>query len=60
MTKRPAPFLFPAAVRKRVVAAFDGGRITSDGGVMRLAATEQCLGIADSLVSLQSLGLIAQ
>jgi hypothetical protein len=41
------PFAFPAVQRKKVVAAFDGGRLTSDGGVMLLAAAERRLGIAD-------------
>jgi hypothetical protein len=31
-----APFGFPAVDRKKPVAAFDGGRTTSDGGVMLL------------------------
>ncbi len=44
-----APFLFPAVGRKKVIADFDGGRITSDGGVMLLAAAERRLGIADRL-----------
>jgi hypothetical protein len=43
------PFSFPAVVRKKVTAAFDGGRLTSDGGVMLLAAAERRLGIADRL-----------
>ena len=30
-----SPFRFPAVHRKKVAAAFDGGRLTSDGGVMR-------------------------
>ena len=30
------PFSFPAVERKKVTAAFDGGRISSDGGVMLL------------------------
>jgi len=47
-----APFLFPATGRKKVTAAFDGGRITSDGGVMLLAAAERRLGIADGLAGL--------
>jgi hypothetical protein len=47
-----APFLFPAIGRKKVTAAFDGGRITSDGGVLLLAAAEQRLGIAQRLASL--------
>jgi hypothetical protein len=46
------PFSFPAVERKRVTAAFDGGRITSDGGIMLLAAVEQQLGLADRLASL--------
>jgi hypothetical protein len=33
------PFSFPAVCRKKVTAAFDGGRLTSDGGVMLLAMT---------------------
>jgi len=45
------PFHFPAVHRKKVTAAFDGGRITSDGGVMLLAA-ERRLGIADKLAAL--------
>ena len=46
------PFLFPAVGRKKVTAAFDGGRITSDGGVMLLAAAERRLGVADRLAGL--------
>ena len=47
-----SPFLFPAVGRKKVTAAFDGGRITSDGGVMLLAAAERRLEIAARLASL--------
>src|SRR5512136_1559008 len=43
------PFSFPAVRFKKVTAAFDGGRITSDGGVMLLAMAEHRLGIADRL-----------
>ena len=43
------PFSFPAVERKKVTAAFDGGRMTSDGGVMLLAAVEKELGLADRL-----------
>jgi hypothetical protein len=43
------PFLFPAVERKKVIAAFDGGRLTSDGGVMLLACAERRLGLADRL-----------
>ena len=43
------PFAFPAVQRKKVTAAFDGGRITSDGGVMLLAQAECRLGIGGKL-----------
>ena len=46
------PFHFPAVARKKVVAAFDGGRLTSDGGVLLLAAAERRLGLADKLAAL--------
>ena len=46
------PFPFPAVGRKKVTAAFDGGRITSDGGVMLLAQAECRLGIADKLAAM--------
>jgi hypothetical protein len=45
------PFSFPAIGRKKVTAAFDGGRITSDGGVMLLAEAERRLGIAAKLAA---------
>jgi len=43
------PLLFLSISRKKIVAAFDGGRITSAGGVMLLAAAEPRLGIAGHL-----------
>ena len=46
------PFGFPAVRRKKVSAGFDGGRLTSDGGVMLLGAAERRLGIADRLAGL--------
>ncbi len=46
------PFLFPAVCRRKVVAAFDGGRMTSDGGVMLLAAAERRLGVVGRLARL--------
>ena len=46
------PFHFPAVARKKIVAAFDGGRLTSDGGVMLLAAAERRLGLAAKLAAL--------
>jgi len=45
------PFAFPAVHSKKVTAAFDGGRITSNGGVMVLAAAERKLGIAAKLAA---------
>jgi hypothetical protein len=45
------PFSFPAVGRKKITAAFDGGRLTSDGGVMLLAAAEQRLKLADRLAA---------
>jgi len=46
------PFALPAVGRKKVTAAFDGGRMTSDGGVMLLAAAERRLGVAGRLARL--------
>src|SRR5947208_16179335 len=43
------PFCFPAVCRKKITAAFDGGRISSDGGVMLLAQADRRLGIAERL-----------
>ncbi|MBV1702154.1 MAG: transposase [Hyphomicrobiales bacterium] len=52
MTHVSAPgFGFPAVSREKVTAAFDGGRISSDGGVMLLAAAERRLGLADRLAA---------
>lgn len=48
------PFGFPATGCKKVAAAFDGGRLTSDGGVMLLAAAERQLGLCDRLAALIS------
>jgi hypothetical protein len=45
------PFSLPSVQRKKITAAFDGGRMTSDGGVMLLAAIESSLGIATRLAS---------
>jgi hypothetical protein len=47
-------FGFPAVGRKKLTAAFDGGRITSDGGVMLLAAAERRYGLAQRLAALIS------
>ena len=50
MTDDPLPtFPFPAVGRKKITATFDGGRLSSDGGVMLLAQAERRLGIAERL-----------
>jgi hypothetical protein len=46
------PFCFPAVSRKKITAAFDGGRLSSDGGVLLLAFAERRLGIATRLARL--------
>lgn len=46
------PFSSPAVGRKKVTAAFDGGHLTSDSGVMLLAAAERHIGIAERLAGL--------
>jgi hypothetical protein len=43
------PFSFPAVHAKKITAAFDGGRLTSNGGVVLLAMVEPLLGLADKL-----------
>ena len=43
------PFSFPAVQAKKITAAFDGGRLTSNGGVMLLAMAERRLGLAAKL-----------
>ena len=45
-------FEFPAVRARKITAAFDGGRISSDGGVMLLAEVERRLGIAERLAAL--------
>src|SRR4051794_38776532 len=45
------PVALPSVQRKKVTAAFDGGRISSDGGVMLLALAERRIGIADTLAA---------
>ena len=42
-------FSFPALQGKKVTAAFDGGRMSSDGGVMLLSLAERRLGVAERL-----------
>ena len=46
------PFSLPSICLKKVTAAFDGGRISSDGGVLLLAAADRRLGLIDTLAAL--------
>jgi hypothetical protein len=43
------PFSLPAVRRKKVTAAFDGGRLTSDGGVLLLSGADKQLGLCEAL-----------
>ena len=45
-------FSMPAICGKKVTAAFDGGRLSSDGGVFLLAAADQRLGLTETLAGL--------
>src|SRR3954465_13114116 len=45
------PFAFPSVRSKKLTAAFDGGRLTSDGGILLLAQAARRLGIADKLAA---------
>src|ERR1700710_47367 len=45
------PFPFPSVRGKKLTAAFDGGRLTSDGGVLLLAQAARRLGIAEKLAA---------
>jgi hypothetical protein len=38
--------------QKKVTAAFDGGRISSDGGVVLLAGADKRLGLIDTLAAI--------
>jgi hypothetical protein len=46
------PFLLPSIHRKKVTAAFDGGQISSDGGVLLLAGVDKQLGLIDMLAAI--------
>ena len=50
------PFSFPAIARKKVTAAFDGGRLTCDGGVMLLALADHCDDAGTCYPSMERLG----
>jgi hypothetical protein len=46
------PFSLPGLCQKKITAAFDGGLISSDGGVLLLAAADKKLGLIDSLAAI--------
>ena len=45
------PFALPSVQRKKLTAAFDGGRISSDGGLMLLGTAERRIGVAEKLAA---------
>jgi hypothetical protein len=46
------PFALPSLCKKKVTAAFDGGQISSDGGVILLAGADKRLGLIDTLAAI--------
>src|SRR3712207_3529886 len=48
----PLPFTLPGIQGRKIMAAFDGGRLSSDSGVLLLREAERRLGIADRLAPL--------
>jgi len=46
------PFNLPSIGKKKITAGFDGGQISSDGGVLLLAAADKRLGLIDRLAAL--------
>jgi hypothetical protein len=46
------PFSLPSIYKKKVTAAFDGGQISSDGGVLLLAGADRRLGLIDTLAAI--------
>ena len=46
------PFSLPNICKKKVTAAFDGGQVSSDGGVLLLAGADTRLGLIDRLAAL--------
>ena len=46
------PFSLPNICKKKVTAAFDGGQVSSDGGVFLLAAADKRLGLIEALAGL--------
>src|SRR6202051_4563159 len=52
MTDDQLSFNLPSVSRKKVTAAFDGGRLSSDSGVMLLALADRRRAVADTLAAL--------
>ena len=50
------PFDLPAVRRKKVTADFDGGLISSDGGVVLLREAERRLRLAETLAGIREVG----
>src|SRR4249919_2169539 len=46
------PFSLPSICQRKVTAALDGGRISSDGGVLLLAGADKQIGLIDTLVAI--------
>jgi hypothetical protein len=46
------PFSLPILCKKKVTAAFDGGQVSSDGGILLLAGADKRLGLIDTLARL--------
>ena len=46
------PFSLPSLCQKKITAAFDGGLISSDGGVLLLAAADKRIGLIDTLAAI--------
>jgi hypothetical protein len=46
------PFSLPSICKKKITAAFDGGQISSDGGVLLLAGADRRLGLIDTLAAI--------
>jgi len=47
----PLAFDLPAVTRKKLTVCFDGGQLSSDGGLLLLREAERRLGIADRLAA---------
>src|SRR5450755_3298788 len=46
------PFSLPSICQRKVTATFDGGRISSDGGVLLLAGADKQIGLIDTLAAI--------